>query len=208
MATQQPGSVTKSAAHVTTKSHADVSGLLPGTILLSKDCAKLAPPLTAYSTWESSSTPPLAAHYSHFRVRGPEDERRRAGSTPCLSCVVAEKEEVPFPHPSPLPWQAGERVPAPCSLGHLNELSRAVLVKASWRRCKGALSDGPTAQSRSRALGWPTPISTSSMNCPSSKKGLSLQILSCRIFKTQVTSYRRRILITDSVTEASNQANY
>lgn len=57
VAMQQQGSVLVSIAHVTTKDHMD----FPGTMLMSKSSAELAPLLTDCSTQESWHHPLLAA---------------------------------------------------------------------------------------------------------------------------------------------------
>ena len=52
VARQQQGSVPISVAHITTKGRS-WSGLLSGTMLISKGYAELAPTLAGYGTWES-----------------------------------------------------------------------------------------------------------------------------------------------------------
>lgn len=58
---QQQGSALVSVVHVTTKGHVSRlwSWLQPGTILVSKDCTELNPPLTGCGTQESIPNPCL-----------------------------------------------------------------------------------------------------------------------------------------------------
>lgn len=86
-------------------------------MLLSKGYANPAPPLTDCGTWESSSKPCLSSPQSHS-LSGEEGMSARELATPYLPCVDMGKEEMIFPHPSLLTWQAGELAP-PLAVGAL-----------------------------------------------------------------------------------------
>jgi hypothetical protein len=59
---QQQGSVSMYLAHITTKDLVDrCSALPPGTVLISKDCAELTPPLSCCSTQECRHVPHLSS---------------------------------------------------------------------------------------------------------------------------------------------------